>query len=205
VPLDLAALIVVAGFALVAAGLASLRVIGAHERGVVVRLGRARAGVRGPGLTAVVPFLDRLERVDVRLMAVTIPPVEAVTADGQRMRLEVCAHVRVVDPAAVLSVLGRNTVVSHVCLAAARQVVGESTMDGVIRALERRSAQARQRASAALEQPVGVSVERLDLAVVPLDGPELFDDEVDGGRAAGQFELDLTSLGSDQDTPGDPR
>ncbi|WP_435278809.1 SPFH domain-containing protein, partial [Rhodococcus yananensis] len=61
--------------------LASVRIIKEYERGVAFRVGRLRAPL-GPGVVAVLPGLDKLVRVDLRVVTLTIPPQEVITSDN---------------------------------------------------------------------------------------------------------------------------
>src|SRR5512142_476384 len=89
-------LIVLAGIALAAAG-ASIRVLREYERGVVFRLGRLM-DKRGPGLVLLLPTIDRMVRVSLRTITLTIPPQEVITKDNIPVRVTAVAYYRVVDP-----------------------------------------------------------------------------------------------------------
>jgi regulator of protease activity HflC (stomatin/prohibitin superfamily) len=74
-----------------------VRVLREYERAVVFRLGRLR-GARGPGPLLLVPLVDRMERVSLRTVTLTIPPQEVITRDNVPARVNAVAYFRVTDP-----------------------------------------------------------------------------------------------------------
>ncbi|MDQ2637100.1 MAG: SPFH domain-containing protein, partial [Actinomycetota bacterium] len=92
--------VVVAVFAAVVVlglAIASLRIIKEYERGVAFRLGRLR-GPLGPGIAVVLPGVDKLVRVDLRTVTLTIPPQEVITRDNVTARVNAVVLFRVTDP-----------------------------------------------------------------------------------------------------------
>ena len=92
----------------------SLKIITQYERGIVFRLGRLRP-VYDPGLHLVVPFLERLVRVDTRVVTLTIPPQEVITEDNVPARVYAIATSQIAQTT-LRSVLGRvdlDTVLAH--------------------------------------------------------------------------------------------
>lgn len=83
--------------------LRATEVIGAGERAVVYRLGRALPGARGPGLILVAPIIDRVVRVSVTEEKVTLKHVPAVTSDRAAVHIDAGIEFRVVDPARALT------------------------------------------------------------------------------------------------------
>ena len=76
---------------------ASVRVLREYERGVVFRLGRVM-DLRGPGLILLVPTIDRMVRVSLRTVTLTVPPQEIITRDNIPVRVTAVTYYRVVDP-----------------------------------------------------------------------------------------------------------
>src|SRR6202008_4185005 len=76
---------------------ASVRVLREYERGVVFRLGRVM-NLRGPGLIRLVPTIDRMVRVSLLTLALTVPPQEVIMRDNIPVRVTAVAYYRVVDP-----------------------------------------------------------------------------------------------------------
>jgi regulator of protease activity HflC (stomatin/prohibitin superfamily) len=75
----------------------SIRVLREYERGVVFRLGRLTAE-RGPGLQLLVPSIDRMVRISLRTITLTVPPQEIITRDNIPARVTAVAYYRVIDP-----------------------------------------------------------------------------------------------------------
>jgi len=88
--------LVVAG-CLAALVFVNVRVLREYERAVLFRLGRLRP-LGGPGLVALIPVVDRMVRVDLRTVTLTIPPQEIITRDNVPARVNAVAYFRVVDP-----------------------------------------------------------------------------------------------------------
>jgi regulator of protease activity HflC (stomatin/prohibitin superfamily) len=69
-----------------------------HERGVIFRLGRLLRGPVGPGLLFLIPFVDRMVKIDLRTVTMDVPPQEIVTRDNVPARVSAVVYFRVVDP-----------------------------------------------------------------------------------------------------------
>src|SRR5215217_9430434 len=78
---------------------AAVKVVQEYERGVVFRLGRL-VGPRGPGLIILIPFVERMTKVDLRTVTMDIPAQEVITRDNVTVRVNAVAYFRVVDPSA---------------------------------------------------------------------------------------------------------
>ena len=92
--------LVAAAVAAVTALACSLRILREYERAVVFRLGRLLP-VRGPGPILLVPLVDRMVRVDLRTVTLTIPPQEVITRDNVPARVAAVCYFSVLDPAGV--------------------------------------------------------------------------------------------------------
>ncbi len=90
-----AVVIVIVLFGLIALGL-SVRVLREYERGVIFRLGRLIA-TKGPGLILLIPLIDRMVKVELRTVTLSIPPQEVITRDNVPCRVNAVAYFRVVD------------------------------------------------------------------------------------------------------------
>lgn len=117
-----------------AAGLTfgSLRVIKEYERGVAFRLGRLR-GPLGPGLVVVLPGVDKLVRVDLRTVTLTIPPQEVITRDNVTARVNAVVLFRVTDPMnSVMAVENFAVATSQISQTTLRSVVGQADLDTLL-------------------------------------------------------------------------
>ena len=126
----IAGLVVV--LAVAAVTLASSRVLREYQRGVVFRLGRLRP-LAGPGLVFLLPMVDRLIRVDLRTVTLTIPPQEVITRDNVPARVNAVAYFRVVDPArAITEVEAYPVATSQIAQTTLRSVLGRADLDTLL-------------------------------------------------------------------------
>ena len=117
---------------LVVLGLFSLRVLKEYERGVVFRLGRLREPLE-PGVHLVVPGLNKLVRVDLRVVTLTIPPQEVITKDNVPARVNAVVLFRVLDPVqSVMKVENHAVATSQIAQTTLRSVVGRADLDTLL-------------------------------------------------------------------------
>ncbi|WP_457464462.1 slipin family protein [Streptomyces sp. TE5632] len=129
--------LVTAGVALASAGAVGLmsaaRVVKQYERGVVLRLGRLRPQVRGPGLTLVVPFVDRLHKVNLQIVTMPIPAQEGITRDNVTVRVDAVVYFKVVNAsAALINVEDYRFAVSQMAQTSLRSIIGKSDLDDLL-------------------------------------------------------------------------
>ncbi|MET9404420.1 slipin family protein [Streptomyces sp. NPDC002935] len=119
-----------AGVVYVAAG---ARVVKQYERGVVLRLGRLAGEVRPPGFTMVVPFVDRLRKVNMQIVTLSVPAQEGITRDNVTVRVDAVVYFRVVDAAdAVIKVEDYRFAVSQMAQTSLRSIIGKSDLDDLL-------------------------------------------------------------------------
>jgi regulator of protease activity HflC (stomatin/prohibitin superfamily) len=112
--------------------IANLRVLREYQRGVLFRLGRLRP-LRGPGLVALIPLVDRMVRVDLRTVTLTIPPQEVITRDNVPARVNAVAYFRVVDPRlAITEVEAYPVATSQIAQTTLRSVLGRADLDSLL-------------------------------------------------------------------------
>jgi regulator of protease activity HflC (stomatin/prohibitin superfamily) len=117
---------------LVAMVIASLRIVKEYERGVAFRLGRLR-GPLGPGVVVVLPGIDKLVRVDLRTVTLTIPPQEVITRDNVTARVNAVVLFRVTDPTkSVMAVENFAVATSQIAQTTLRSVVGRADLDTLL-------------------------------------------------------------------------
>src|SRR6266498_4131319 len=75
----------------------AVRVVQEYERGVIFRLGRL-VGARGPGLFFLIPGVERMQKVDLRVITMEVPSQEAITRDNVTVKVNAVVYFRVVDP-----------------------------------------------------------------------------------------------------------
>jgi regulator of protease activity HflC (stomatin/prohibitin superfamily) len=111
---------------------ASVRVLREYERGVVFRLGRVM-DLRGPGLILLVPTIDRMVRISLRTVTLTVPPQELITRDNIPVRVTAVAYYRVVDPnAAVNAVENYHHATLQIAQTTLRSVLGGVDLDSLL-------------------------------------------------------------------------
>src|SRR5450759_551966 len=111
---------------------ANTRVMREYQRGVLFRLGRLRP-LAGPGLVFLIPFVDRMERVDLRTVTMTIPPQEVITRDNVPARVNAVAYFRVTDPArAITDVEQYPVATSQIAQTTLRSVLGRAELDDLL-------------------------------------------------------------------------
>jgi regulator of protease activity HflC (stomatin/prohibitin superfamily) len=111
---------------------ASLKILKEYERGVAFRLGRLRQAL-GPGIRLVIPGLDKMVRVDLRVVALTIPPQEVITRDNVPARVNAVVLFRVIDPIrSVMAVENHAVATSQIAQTTLRSVVGRADLDTLL-------------------------------------------------------------------------
>jgi regulator of protease activity HflC (stomatin/prohibitin superfamily) len=120
--------------AVVAAVLFSaLKVLREYERAVVFRLGRLIPQPRGPGLIFLIPIVDRMVRVDLRTVTLTVPPQEVITKDNVPVRVNAVAYFRVIDPiAAIVEVEKFLVATSQIAQTTLRSTLGQHSLDELL-------------------------------------------------------------------------
>jgi regulator of protease activity HflC (stomatin/prohibitin superfamily) len=129
-----AILIALAAVLLVVVSLAgaSVRVLREYERAVVFRLGRL-IGRRGPGLIFLIPFVDRMVRVSLRTVTLSIPPQDVITRDNVPARVNAVAYFRVVDPDdSVVKIENFLDATSQIAQTTLRSVLGKAELDTLL-------------------------------------------------------------------------
>src|SRR5688572_14224979 len=126
----LVALLVIIGL-LVAMAAASVRVLREYERAVVFRLGRL-VGQRGPGLVLLIPGIDRMVRVSLRTVTLTIPPPPLISRDNVPAHVDAVAHFRVVDPnRSVVDIADGLRATSQTAQTTRRSLLGKADLDSL--------------------------------------------------------------------------
>jgi regulator of protease activity HflC (stomatin/prohibitin superfamily) len=110
----------------------SFRILREYERAVVFRLGRLLP-VKGPGLVVLLPLIDRMVRVDLRTVTLTIPPQEVITRDNVPARVAAVCYFKAVDPvAAVTEIEAFEPATSQIAQTTLRSVLGRADLDQLL-------------------------------------------------------------------------
>lgn len=114
----------------------SVKVLNEYERGVVFRLGRV-IGAKGPGLIILIPFVDRMMRVDMRTITLDVPPQDCISRDNVTIKVNAVVYFKVVDPnRAVVEVENYLMATSKLAQTTLRSVLGQVELDELLAARE---------------------------------------------------------------------
>ncbi len=103
-----------------------------YERAVVFRLGRF-IGIKGPGLFLLIPFVDKMERVDLRIITQDVPHQEVITKDNVPVRIDAVVYYKITDPEkAMIEVENFKKATSEVSQTTLRGVAGASELDEIL-------------------------------------------------------------------------
>ncbi len=152
----------------VAIALASgVRILREYERGVIFRLGRLIAQ-KGPGLIFLIPIVDRMVRIDLRTVTLTVPPQEVITKDNVTVRVTAVAYFRVIDSnKAVTEVENFLLATSQIGQTTLRSVLGKAELDSLLSERERLNVELQQIIDEQTE-PWGVKVSTVEVKDVEL-------------------------------------
>ncbi len=115
----------------------AVRVIQEYERAVIFRLGRLQ-GIRGPGLVLIIPFIERAQKIDMRVVTLDVPTQEAITNDNVTVKVNAVAYFRVMDPdKAIVAVEDFRRATWQIAQTSLRSVIGEAELDEVLAERER--------------------------------------------------------------------
>ncbi|MBA7620046.1 hypothetical protein ES703_27389 [subsurface metagenome] len=145
----------------------TVKIVKEYERGVVFRLGRL-VGAKGPGLFFIIPFIDNMVRVDLRVVTMDVPSQECITKDNVTVRVNAVAYFRVVDPeASVVKVLDHIRATSQISQTTVRNVLGQSELDELLTQREKLN-QALTKIIDEHTDPWGVKVSTVEIKEVEL-------------------------------------
>jgi regulator of protease activity HflC (stomatin/prohibitin superfamily) len=117
----------------IAAWFATVRVVKQVERGVVFRLGRAQPRLRRPGMTLLVPAVDRMTRVNVQVVTMPVPAQDGITRDNVTVRVDAVVYFKVINPLrAVVEVQDYGFAIAQVAQTSLRSIIGKSELDDLL-------------------------------------------------------------------------
>ena len=152
----------------VACPAASARIVRQYERGVVLRFGRLQRQVREPGLTMIVPGMDRMHKVSMQIVTMPVPAQEGVTRDNVTVRVDAVIYFNVTDPArAVINVEDYLYAMGQVAQTSLRSIIGKSDLDDLLSDRERLN----QGLEVMIDSPAlgwGVHIDRVEIKDVSL-------------------------------------
>src|SRR3989441_3073578 len=113
--------------------ISAIKVAREYERGIVFRLGRLLPEPKGPGLFLLIPVVDRMVKVDLRTITLTIPPQEVITKDNVPVRVNAVAYFRIVAPKdAIVQIENFMVATSQIAQTTLRSVLGQHVLDELL-------------------------------------------------------------------------
>ncbi len=159
-------LLIIAG--LTAAG-RSIRVVQQYEKGIIYRFGRVLPEVRGPGLHIIRPVGDRMQKVNMQIVAMAVPAQDGITRDNVSVRVDAVVYFRVVDPIkATVNVQDYMFAIAQQAQTSLRSIIGQSEMDQLLAERESVNRELRRVIDEPTEAPWGIRVERVEVKDVSL-------------------------------------
>jgi len=168
----MAALIVVLVILVIAGLIAvgrSIRIVQQYEKGIIYRFGKVLPEVRGPGLALMRPVGDRMQKVNMQIVAMAVPAQEGITRDNVSVRVDAVVYFRVVDPIkATVNVQNYMFAISQQAQTSLRSIIGQSEMDQLLAERETVNRELRRIIDEPTEEPWGIRVERVEIKDVSL-------------------------------------
>jgi len=146
---------------------ASLKVLNEYERGVVFRLGRIIAA-KGPGLIILIPIIDRIVKVSLRLVALDVDPQDVITRDNVSVKVNAVLYFRVVEPVkAIVQVENYAYAMSQLAQTTLRSVCGQAELDDLLSEREKINAKLQEILDTHTD-PWGIKVTTVELKQIDL-------------------------------------
>src|SRR5881398_2461774 len=147
----------------------SVRVVQQFEQGIVFRFGKIQSPPRGAGLTVIRPVGDRMQKVNMQIVAMAVPAQEGITRDNVTVRVDAVVYFRVVDPIkATVNVQNYMFAISQQAQTSLRSIIGQSEMDQLLAERESVNRELRRIIDEPTEEPWGIRVERVEIKDVSL-------------------------------------
>ncbi|MCL4370006.1 MAG: slipin family protein [Chloroflexi bacterium] len=145
----------------------AVKVVQEYERGVIFRLGRLM-GAKGPGLFFIIPGIDRMMKIDLRVITMDVPAQEVITRDNVTIKVNAVIYFKVMDPnMAVTKVLDYIRATSQIAQTTLRAVLGQSDLDGLLAQRDQINARLQQIIDEQTE-PWGIKVSVVEVKDVEL-------------------------------------
>jgi regulator of protease activity HflC (stomatin/prohibitin superfamily) len=134
----------------------TIKIVKQYERGVVLRFGRL-LGIRQPGFNVIMPFIDRMTKVSLRIVTTVLDPQEIITRDNVTVRVDAVVYFMVIDPAkAVINVEDYRQATIQLALTTLRSVLGQSDLDELLAHRDQINLRLRKIIDEQSEEPWGV-------------------------------------------------
>ncbi|MDL1964750.1 MAG: slipin family protein [Deltaproteobacteria bacterium] len=145
----------------------AIRVLNEYERGVIFRLGRV-IQAKGPGLIILIPVIDKMLKVSMRLVAMDVDPQDVITKDNVSVKVNAVIYFRVIDPIkAIVEVENYNYAMSQLAQTTLRSVCGQAELDELLSAREKINSQLQEILDTHTD-PWGIKVATVELKHIDL-------------------------------------
>jgi regulator of protease activity HflC (stomatin/prohibitin superfamily) len=162
-------IVVIIVLAVLIGGGRMLKIVQQYEQGIIFRFGRVLPGTRGPGLTIIRPVGDRMQKVNMQIVAMTVPAQDGITRDNVTVRVDAVVYFRVVDPIkATINVQNYLFAISQQAQTSLRSIIGQSEMDQLLSERDTVNRELRRIIDEPTEGPWGIRVERVEIKDVSL-------------------------------------
>ena len=112
--------------------LSAVKILREYERGVIFRFGRL-GGTKGPGIFLIIPFVDKMIKVDLRTVTMDVPPQDIITRDNVPVKVNAVIYFRVMDPAkSVIKIEKYIVATSQIAQTTLRSVLGQAELDDLL-------------------------------------------------------------------------
>lgn len=110
-----------------------IRIVTQYERGVVFRLGRVRKGVKDPGFHVIIPIIDQMRKVSMRIVTLPVDSQKIITKDNVSVDVAAVAYYQVTDPVkSIVAIENVASAIYQIAQTTVRNVVGQSNLDSVL-------------------------------------------------------------------------
>jgi len=145
----------------------SIRILNEYERGVIFRLGRIIAA-KGPGLIILIPILDKMQKVSLRMVTMDVPPQDVITRDNVSIKVSAVIYFRVMDPVkAIIAVENYLYATTQLAQTTLRSVCGQAELDELLAARDKINSELQEILDKHTE-PWGVKVTVVELKNIDL-------------------------------------
>ena len=146
---------------------AAIKILNEYERGVVFRLGRV-INAKGPGLIILIPVIDKMVKVSLRLVAMDVDPQDVITRDNVSVKVNAVIYFRVIDPTkAIIEVENYNYAMSQLAQTTIRSVCGQAELDDLLAEREKINAELQEILDTHTD-PWGIKVATVELKHIDL-------------------------------------
>ena len=146
---------------------AAIKILNEYERGVVFRLGRV-INAKGPGLIILIPVIDKMVKVSLRLVALDVDPQDVITRDNVSVKVNAVIYFRVIDPTkAIIEVENYSYAMSQLAQTTIRSVCGQAELDDLLAEREKINAELQEILDTHTD-PWGIKVATVELKHIDL-------------------------------------